>query len=68
MRTGCSPTPRPPCVGWRIETIDEIGRENADYFREAGGEDFTLIPCLNDSDDGMAVLRDRVLKETQGWL
>lgn len=51
-----------------IETIDEIGRENAHYFREAGGEDFTLIPCLNDSDDGMAVLRDRVLKETQGWL
>ncbi|PTR32822.1 ferrochelatase [Luteibacter sp. OK325] len=51
-----------------IETIDEIGRENAHYFREAGGEVFTLIPCLNDSDDGMAVLCDRVLEETQGWL
>jgi ferrochelatase len=51
-----------------IETIDEIGRENAHYFREAGGEAFTLIPCLNDSDDGMAVLCDRVLEETQGWL
>lgn len=51
-----------------IETIDEIGRENAHYFREAGGEAFTLIPCLNDSDDGVAVLCDRVLEETQGWL
>ncbi|APG05136.1 ferrochelatase [Luteibacter rhizovicinus DSM 16549] len=51
-----------------IETIDEIGRENAHYFREAGGEAFTLIPCLNDSEDGMAVLRDRVLQETRGWL
>jgi ferrochelatase len=51
-----------------IETIDEIGRENAHYFREAGGESFTLIPCLNDSADGMAVLYDRVLQETRGWL
>lgn len=51
-----------------IETVDEIGRENAAFFREAGGEEFTLIPCLNDSDDGMAVLRDAVLRETRGWL
>jgi len=51
-----------------IETIDEIGRENAHYFREAGGEAFTLIPCLNDGDDGMAVLCDRVVQETRGWL
>lgn len=51
-----------------IETVDEIGRENAGFFREAGGEAFTLIPCLNDGDDGMAVLRDAVLRETRGWL
>jgi ferrochelatase len=51
-----------------IETIDEIGRENAHFFREAGGDVFTAIPCLNDTDDGMAVLQDCVLRETRGWL
>lgn len=51
-----------------IETVDEIGRENAHFFREAGGEEFTVIPCLNDSEDGMAVLRELVLRETRGWL
>jgi ferrochelatase len=51
-----------------IETVDEIGRENAAFFREAGGHTFTVIPCLNDGDDGMAVLQDCVLRETRGWL
>lgn len=51
-----------------IETIDEIGREIAQIFRAAGGESLDVIPCLNDSGDGMAVLQDCVLRETRGWL
>ena len=39
-----------------LETLEEIGVENAGYFREAGGERFAAIPCLNDSADGMAVI------------
>ena len=26
-------------------------------FIEAGGEEFTLIPCLNDNDDWVSVLK-----------
>ena len=39
-----------------LETLEEIGVENAGYFREAGGEHFAAIPCLNDSAEGMAVI------------
>jgi ferrochelatase len=42
--------------------------ENAAIFKQAGGENFAAIPCLNDSDGGMAVLRAVVLRELQGWV
>lgn len=51
-----------------LETIEEIGVENADIFRAAGGSDFARIPCLNDSDDGMAVIEHVVRRELRGWL
>jgi ferrochelatase len=41
---------------------------NAQIFKAAGGENFAAIPCLNDSDLGMAVIRDVVLRELQGWI
>lgn len=51
-----------------LETLEEIAMENAEIFRHAGGENFAAIPCLNDSPDGMAVIRDVVANELQGWL
>ena len=51
-----------------LETLEEIASENAEYFRHAGGENFAAIPCLNDSDAGMAVIEAAVLRELQGWL
>jgi ferrochelatase len=51
-----------------LETIEEIGRENADYFYEAGGEEFARIPCLNDSESGMRVIEAIVRRELQGWI
>lgn len=51
-----------------LETIDEIGRENAHYFLEAGGESFARIACLNDSDGGMRVIESIVMRELQGWV
>ena len=51
-----------------IETLEEIAQENAEIFRHAGGEQFTAIPCLNDSDPGMDVIRQLVLRELQGWI
>lgn len=51
-----------------LETLEEIAMENAQIFRDAGGENFAAIPCLNDSPGGMAVIRDVVSRELKGWL
>ncbi|WFP78397.1 ferrochelatase [Mesorhizobium sp. WSM4906] len=51
-----------------IETLDEIGREAAETFHHAGGKDFTHIPCLNDSTEGMAVIEALVRRELSGWV
>jgi ferrochelatase len=51
-----------------LETLEEIAMENAAIFRAAGGENFAAIPCLNDSPGGMAVIREVVQRELQGWL
>jgi ferrochelatase len=51
-----------------IETLEEIGVENAGYFRAGGGEKFAALPCLNDSPDGIRVIQSVVLRELQGWL
>jgi ferrochelatase len=51
-----------------LETLEEIAQENAEIFRHNGGEQFTAVPCLNDSDAGMDVIRQLVLRELQGWI
>ena len=51
-----------------IETLDEIGREVRDEFLHAGGTHFSHIPCLNASDEGMAVIESLVRRELSGWL
>jgi ferrochelatase len=51
-----------------IETLEEIALENAEIFHKAGGQEFSAIPCLNDSDEGMDVIRQVVLRELQGWI
>jgi ferrochelatase len=51
-----------------LETLEEIAQENAEIFRHNGGEQFAAVPCLNDSDAGMDVIRQLVLRELQGWI
>ncbi len=51
-----------------LETLEEIAQENAEIFRHNGGEQFSAIPCLNDSEPGMDVIRQLVLRELQGWI
>ena len=51
-----------------LETLEEIAQENAEIFRHHGGEQFSAIPCLNDSEGGMDVIRQLVLRELQGWI
>ena len=51
-----------------LETLEEIAGENAEIFHHAGGMNFRAIPCLNDSDGGMRVLRAVVERELKGWI
>ena len=51
-----------------LETLEEIAMENAAIFKQAGGDNFAAIPCLNDSAGGMAVISDVVTRELQGWV
>jgi ferrochelatase len=50
-----------------LETIEEIGVENAEIFRHNGGENFAAIPCLNDSEPGMDVIEAVTRRELMGW-
>lgn len=51
-----------------LETLEEIAQENAGIFKRNGGEQFSAIPCLNDSEPGMDMIRQLVLRELQGWI
>ena len=51
-----------------LETLEEMGVEGEEIFHEHGGKNFSHIPCLNDSDGGMAVIGAVVKRELGGWL
>ncbi|SDR31930.1 ferrochelatase [Pseudovibrio sp. Tun.PSC04-5.I4] len=51
-----------------LETLEEIAGEAAEIFEENGGTQFTHIPCLNESAEGMATLESVVRRELQGWV
>jgi ferrochelatase len=51
-----------------LETLEEIAVENADIFKSHGGENFAAIPCLNDSEEGMAVICELAVRELKGWV
>lgn len=48
----------PAFVSDCLETLEEIAMEGKEEFIEAGGETFTYIPCLNDDDRWIAVLKN----------
>ena len=51
-----------------IETLEEINEEIRESFEHAGGEQFTYIPCLNDSPDHIAALSEAIEENLMGWL
>ena len=51
-----------------LETLEELNGENRHYFEGNGGEDFAYLPCLNDTPDGMRVIRHVVERELSGWI
>jgi ferrochelatase len=51
-----------------VETLEEINEEINESFVDAGGESFTYIPCLNDSDAHIKVLASILENEMSGWI
>lgn len=50
-----------------LETIEEIGIENRDYFLEAGGERYEYIAALNAQPEHIAALESLIEKNLGGW-
>ncbi|WP_224484237.1 ferrochelatase [Robertkochia aurantiaca] len=46
----------PAFVSDCLETLEEIGMEAKEEFEERGGEEFHVIPCLNDDQEWVKVL------------
>ena len=51
-----------------LETLEELDGENRHYFEANGGERFAYLPCLNDREEGMRVIRHIVERELKGWI
>ena len=45
-----------------VETLEEINIQGKESFKEKGGENFDLIPCLNDSNDHIELFKKLVNK------
>lgn len=50
-----------------LETIEEIGEENREYFEEAGGERYEYIPALNSDPQHIEALTSLINHHLQGW-
>ena len=51
-----------------LETREELAIRGRAQFIEAGGADFAVLDCLNDSEAGMVMLESLVRRELSGWL
>lgn len=50
-----------------LETLEEIALRGRETFLAAGGTDFAYLDCLNDSAEGVDLLRNLVAHELEGW-
>jgi ferrochelatase len=50
-----------------LETLEEIAMQNADFFRAAGGDTLSYIPCLNATPPHVDALVALVRRHGQGW-
>jgi ferrochelatase len=51
-----------------LETREELAIRGRAQFLEAGGAEFAVLDCLNDSAAGMTMLEMLVRRELSGWL
>jgi ferrochelatase len=50
-----------------LETLEEIGMQNAEFFEEAGGKSLRYIPALNARDDHVDFLSGLLEQHASGW-
>jgi protoporphyrin/coproporphyrin ferrochelatase len=58
------------CPGFPVdclETLEEIAMEGKESFLHAGGQEFSYIPCLNDSQAWITALGDVAEQHLSGW-
>ncbi len=51
-----------------VETLEELAIGLKETFEENGGQNFSVVPCLNDSLGSIALLKSLAENELQGWL
>jgi protoporphyrin/coproporphyrin ferrochelatase len=51
-----------------VETLEELAIGLKETFQENGGEHFAVVPCLNDSKASIAMLKQLLDGELQGWI
>lgn len=58
------------CPGFAVdclETLEEIAMQNRMLFKQAGGESYQYIPCLNDDPAHRDLMLKLVDEHTRGW-
>lgn len=50
-----------------LETLEEIDIQYRELFEEHGGEKYSYIPCLNDSDDQIELVESLIMNNSKGW-
>jgi ferrochelatase len=50
-----------------LETLEELGIRGRETFLTAGGSDFALLDCLNDSVESIDMLKALIRRELEGW-
>ncbi len=51
-----------------VETLEEVAIGLKETFEEKGGKKFSVVPCLNDSEESVTMLEEIVRNEIQGWV
>jgi ferrochelatase len=51
-----------------LETLDELGNEGMHQFKEAGGEELALLPCLNDQPAWLDAMTAIIKEELGSWI
>ena len=51
-----------------LETLEELAIRGRESYLAAGGTQFAYLPCLNDSEIGIEMLRDILSRELAGWI